>query len=233
MEIRDTSLIMYLIIALFLLKIPSAGAELSENKPHVKLTGTWVAVQNENEEFFVATFDWKTGTYSGKVFNKNFTQPLKLVEEYDNIVIITAGSGNMKVEIIDDNHIIIIDGHTKVPLERKKSVQAALTKRKTDSVNLPAFELLLNGQNEVRVRNPNNFIVSVGLRSGKHGKDFHVAENGVASVFMPDGKYQIFFVYSNKPDALFQGDDFTLNNSGIEIQIVKVVSGNYGIRRVK
>lgn len=34
-------------------------------------------------------------------------------------------------------------------------------------------------------------------------------------------EYKIYFVYSNKPDALFQGDDFVLNSNGIEIQIVK------------
>jgi len=40
-------------------------------------------------------------------------------------------------------------------------------------------------------------------------------------------------VYSSKPDELFQGDSFTLNGNGVEIQIVKVVSGNYSIRQVK
>ena len=54
----------------------------------------------------------------------------------------------------------------------------------------------------------------------------------MASVFIPNGKYEIYFVYSNKPDALFKGDDFSLNNNGVEIRIVKVVGGNYGIRQV-
>ncbi|MHB9023414.1 MAG: ankyrin repeat domain-containing protein [Armatimonadota bacterium] len=89
------------------------------------------------------------------------------------------------------------------------------------------------GANEVRVRNPNDFVVTVGLRQGKQGKDFQVPANGVQSVSVPNGKYDIYFVYSSKPDALFQGDSFTLANNGVEIQIVKVVNGNYNIKQVK
>ncbi|MHB9024337.1 MAG: hypothetical protein ACYC7E_09205, partial [Armatimonadota bacterium] len=95
------------------------------------------------------------------------------------------------------------------------------------------FEELLTGRNEVRVRNPNDFVVTVGLRQGKQGKDIQVPANGVQSVSVPDGKYDIYFVYSSKPDALFQGDSFTLTNNGVEIQIVKVVNGNYNIKQVK
>lgn len=98
---------------------------------------------------------------------------------------------------------------------------------------LPPFKLELQGQNEVRIKNPNYFNVTVGLRSGIQGKDFEATGNGVASVFVPNGKYEIYFVYFNKPDSLFRGDDFTLNDNGLEIQIVKAVGGNYGIRQVK
>ena len=41
------------------------------------------------------------------------------------------------------------------------------------------------------------------------------------------------FQYSDDPDALYQGDSFPLSGHGAEIQLVKVLNGNYGIRRVK
>jgi hypothetical protein len=100
-------------------------------------------------------------------------------------------------------------------------------------LSLPPFQIEANGPNEVRVRNPNDFSVKVALRSGDKGKDWGVPANGVASAFVPDGRYDIYFVYSSKPNALFQGDSFTLSNNGVEIQIVKVVEGNYSIRQVK
>ena len=98
---------------------------------------------------------------------------------------------------------------------------------------LPPFSATLSGRNEVRIRNPNDFAVAVGVRSGRRGLDSKVPANGVMSMYVPDGAYEIYFVYSNRPDALFQGDKFTLSGNGIEISIVKVVNGNYQIRQVK
>ncbi len=107
------------------------------------------------------------------------------------------------------------------------------TEAKPRGVLLPPFKEELRGSNPVRLRNPNVFAVVAGIRAGDSGKDFEVPANGVDTVYIPNGKYDIYFVYSDKPDALFQGDAFTLNDSGVEIQIVKVVNGNYGIRQVK
>jgi hypothetical protein len=98
---------------------------------------------------------------------------------------------------------------------------------------LPPYTDELTGGNPVRVRNQNDFSVTAAIRSGQRGKNLNIPANGVNAVHIPDGKYDIYFVYSDKPDALFQGDSFTLNNNGVEIQIVKVVNGNYGIRQVK
>lgn len=117
-----------------------------------------------------------------------------------------------------------------------QTISNVVTQNTQDNVTkslLPSFNLPLTGQNEVRIKNPNNFEVTAGIRSGNKGKDLVVLINGVNSVYIPNGKYNIYFVYSNKPDALFQGDDFILNNNGIEIQIVKVTNGNYGIKQVK
>lgn len=98
---------------------------------------------------------------------------------------------------------------------------------------LPLFRNELQGANTVRVKNPNNFAVKVGLRSGQDGKDFEVSAHGSSSISVPDGYFDIYFQYSTDPDGLYQGDSFTLAGNGVEIQIVKVVNGNYGIRKVK
>lgn len=98
---------------------------------------------------------------------------------------------------------------------------------------LPPVSEQLVGDKEIRVRNPNDFAVSVQVRSGDKGSNFDVPAHGISSIKGPDGRYDIYFVYSSQPDALFQGDSFTLRGNGVEIQIVKVVDGNYNIRRVK
>ena len=97
---------------------------------------------------------------------------------------------------------------------------------------LPPYKSGLSGSYEVRVRNPNGFPVAVGVRLRNAGKNFTVESKGVASVYVPNGHYNIYFVYSSDPKALYKGDSFDLNDNGVEIQIVQVVNGNYGIRRV-
>jgi len=89
------------------------------------------------------------------------------------------------------------------------------------------------GRMGVRVKNPNDFLVRVALRSEGNGKDFVVGSKETSSVKVPNGRYDIYFQYSSDPEGLYQGDSFTLRDNGVEIQIVKVVNGNYGIRKVK
>lgn len=103
----------------------------------------------------------------------------------------------------------------------------------SEAKSLPTYQENLSGGNEVRVRNPNNFSVKTGIRSGQKGVDLDVPANDTRSVYIPNGRFDIYFVYSDRTDALFQGDSFTLSNNGVEIQIVKVVNGNYSIRQVK
>ncbi len=106
-------------------------------------------------------------------------------------------------------------------------------KKAANGPNWPGMAGALSGAMEVRVKNPNDFQVKVGLRSGGKGKDFTVGANKAQSVSVPNGRYDIYFQYSTDPDGLYQGDSFTLNDSGVEIQIVKVVNGNYGIKKIK
>jgi hypothetical protein len=98
---------------------------------------------------------------------------------------------------------------------------------------LPPYTGELEGDNPVRVVNPNVFGVDVGIRTGGQGKDFRVPPKDSRTVYVPDGQYELFFVYANESGALYKGEPFTLRESGVEIQIVQVADGNYSIERVK
>jgi hypothetical protein len=63
----------------------------------------------------------------------------------------------------------------------------------------------LSGRMEVRVKNPNDFKVRVGLRSAGHGKDFIVPANETESVRVPNGSYEVFFHYSSDPNGNLSG----------------------------
>jgi len=98
---------------------------------------------------------------------------------------------------------------------------------------LPPIEKPLTGRNEIRVTNPHDYSVDVQIRTGAFASNFSVAPHGTGLTHGPDGSYQIFFIYSNEPDALYQGDDFNLNHQRIEIQLVNVSDGNYHVRKIK
>jgi hypothetical protein len=129
-----------------------------------------------------------------------------------------------EIENIADNPAL--EPHVAPPLSREE-----LGKRMRE--RLPAFgRTLREGEAVVRVKNPNPFSVMVGLRSGRRGANFLVPANSTRQIAVPHDPYQIFFVYSTRPDQLLKGDDFKLRGGGIEIQIVQVRDGNFGIRPV-
>lgn len=200
------------------------------NMPGDSLTGFWEALEKNN----TSTTE-KERVHLIKLLRKGGRVCLPATNSFHVIFVNEEGKLVASAPVGNENEIDIIEPISPIKLELSQTPdkKAPRTSKAQGASILPPFNFQLNGNNEVRIKNPNEFEVSAGLRAGSSGKDFQVAPNGVASVFVPDGKYQIFFVYSNRPGALFQGDDFTLNNNGAEIQIVKVVSGNYGIKRVK
>ena len=92
----------------------------------------------------------------------------------------------------------------------------------------------------VRIENPNNYSVLVTVRNVT-GPDN--SWNGMETIWnvppknsreqrFPNGKYEIYFKYSDKPKDKYQGDGFSIAGGGVEIKLVAVTGGNYGIRKV-
>lgn len=96
----------------------------------------------------------------------------------------------------------------------------------------PCASFLPVGRNLVMVRNSNPYSVDVALRAESGGADLFVPAMGSASVSVPDGTYDVYFVYSTDLRSLYQGDTFTTTGHRTTISLEKVVGGNYGIRKV-
>lgn len=89
------------------------------------------------------------------------------------------------------------------------------------------------GGNELRVVNPGEHNVAVLIRSGELGRVLWVPAGTTRSVAVANATYELYFAYANEPTALYQGDSVSLIGRGVEIRLVKVSGGNYGMRRVR
>jgi hypothetical protein len=144
----------------------------------------------------------------------------------------TTGAKNVVDSIQDENMKTLVREKVRIALANS-SEEVRQNPFANPPKNWPKASGVLDGDMEVRVTNPNDFQVRVGLRASGKGKDFVVSPNDSETVRVPNGQYDIYFNYSSDPEGLYRGDSFTLNDNGVEIQIVKVVNGNYGIRKVK
>ncbi len=112
-------------------------------------------------------------------------------------------------------------------------IVAESTNRSKPASSLPRFKEELRGTNQVQIVNPNKFSVEVRLRSGNKGANFTVAPERTESVFVGDGCYEVYFVYSNQPKVLYRGESVSLHGSGVRIKLVQVAGGNYSIRKAQ
>jgi ankyrin repeat protein len=217
----------------------SNGAKVDE-KGFKGITPLWVASQQGHAEIVKillnkdADVDAK-GTYG--------LTPLMMASQTGNTEVVKllldkGANVNSRVTIDGVQHTCIslaerMDQKKVVEILKNVGIESGFTFYEKAEKVLPEFTGGLTGNNPVRVRNPNDFIVTAGVRSGNKGNNLVVPANGVETIFVPDGNYEIYFVYSSRPESLFQGDSFALQGNGVEIQIVKVINGNYSIRQVK
>ncbi len=121
---------------------------------------------------------------------------------------------------------------TETATEERAPAQA--TPKQPPKDLLPKFRYSLpEGDNTLRVRNPNNYDAVVGLRAGSTGVNFTVRAHGSSAVQVPDGSYKVYFQFSDRLDSLYEGDSVSLAGNVAEIQLVSVPAGNYGLRQVK
>lgn len=91
----------------------------------------------------------------------------------------------------------------------------------------------LKGENQLRIDNPDDVAVTVGVRgSDGRGSDLVVPPRTKQSFWLPDGQFEIYFCYPQRPDDVLQGDRITLNRQHAEIQLRKQQGGNYPLRPV-
>jgi hypothetical protein len=108
---------------------------------------------------------------------------------------------------------------------------------------LPPYDWrLMEGDCEVELINPHPFGVTVGLRSSDRGMDLTVKAGQKVTAKVQPGSYQVFLVFGNEPNSLYQGDDFELKREAtivstestrLSLTLSATTEGNFRIRKVK
>jgi hypothetical protein len=94
-------------------------------------------------------------------------------------------------------------------------------------------KLLRGGGSEISISNPNDFSVAVAIMTATEADYFLVSPQGSYGRGIPDGQYDIYFVYSTEPESLYQGDRITARRQKMTLTLQPASEGNYGMKKIK
>ncbi len=93
----------------------------------------------------------------------------------------------------------------------------------------PIYWDLLRGTNILRVINPYESQVTVAVRSGTRGITFDVPPLEARGVSIPEGAFDVYFLYADRPAAAFKGDAFRVDRRLIELLLSTKEHGGYSV----
>ena len=93
----------------------------------------------------------------------------------------------------------------------------------------PIYFERLKGTNIFRVINPWDSQVTVALRSGDKGITFDVPPSQWSAVPIPEGRFDVYFLYADRPAAAFRGDPIRVDRHLVELLLSPTDRGAYKI----
>ncbi|MCF6284352.1 MAG: hypothetical protein L3K26_04090 [Candidatus Hydrogenedentes bacterium] len=109
---------------------------------------------------------------------------------------------------------------------RRERQQTSITNKDskrsyTPKAKLPEFgHSLHKGRYEIRLLNPTEALVTVGLRKDKRGQDLTVPPKGWASLKVDRGTYELYFLRDDDPTALYEAQPIAID--GVRVTDVEV-----------
>jgi len=89
-------------------------------------------------------------------------------------------------------------------------------------VRIPSCKKEIKGSNEVCIRNPNSFAVLVMIRCEEKGIHIEMPSRSKTFVYLPNGSFQVSYVFASVPNAVMRGDHIHLpaiNRINVDIPI--------------
>jgi len=110
---------------------------------------------------------------------------------------------------------------------------AAPTGAYRPKAKLPAYRWSLRrGAYEIRIHNPSDASVKVGLRAGEGGKDITIPAGGSQSVRVDRANYNLYYVFSDSPYVLHRGEGINLESYWMADVEVTLFNESYDFRTI-
>jgi hypothetical protein len=93
----------------------------------------------------------------------------------------------------------------------------------------PIYRDLLRGTNGFRVINPGKSQVRVALRNGTKGITFDVPPLKAMSVAIPEGTFDVYLLYSDRPAAAFKAVPVKVDRRIVELLLSADEPGGYSL----
>jgi len=107
----------------------------------------------------------------------------------------------------------------------EKSEVERSEKEPIKKTRLPNFTYQLReGSYEIKIQNPLDVEVLVGIRSDKRGKNFSIPAGGVKSIKVPRGEYNIYYIRSDEPNRVIEGGSVNIDGlfvGDVEIHLIR------------
>ena len=98
---------------------------------------------------------------------------------------------------------------------------------------MPPYYSVLRGDKALSIINNSRRTVSVRILSGGAGADLYIGPGASRSASVPSGNFEVYYIFSDEPWALYKGDNVRLPSYAASGSITLGASlGNYSIRQV-
>jgi len=198
---------------------------------------TYLKFFNDGYVMEITRSEWSGGHISGSA---NIGYKWEFVDNF------SAPTNNRfyEVNMINENSVRVKD------MNGNRTDLARVTEKEIiDQYNSPAYnfapmplfpakERVLQGsgarplRSNIAISNPNNFSVAIAITTDTEARYLMCTPQSSFSTGVPNGQYDIYFIYSTEAKTLYQGDKIEVENQTFTITLKPSMERDYGMRKI-
>ncbi len=128
-----------------------------------------------------------------------------------------------RTETVSNNRRVIYTGSRNKNIEKQETETNQVSGRR--KAKLPDYTYRLkDGSYEMKIYNPLDVPVKVGIRSEKRGKDISIPAEGTKTLKVPRGNYQLVYIREDDPSVLQEGGTIQIDGlfvGDVEVHLLK------------